>query len=86
MTIGANVLTNNPIPADAMIPATFSSTNIVAEKVTRQGLYSEYEVDIVQEVDDATSSFKSAKETKAKKGKIKVRAGCDQVTMTLLFA
>lgn len=47
----------------------FSSSNIVAEKVIRQGVYQEYEVDIGdQEVDDARSTFKSAKETKTKKG------------------
>eukprot|EP00980_Cylindrotheca_fusiformis_P001977 scaffold443_cov125-Cylindrotheca_fusiformis.AAC.26 len=68
LTIGSSVLTN-PIIADAVEPQpfTFSSTNIVAEKVVRQGLYGDYEVDLVQSVDDASSSFKSAKETKTKK-------------------
>mmetsp|Transcript_14543 Transcript_14543/g.27270 ORF Transcript_14543/g.27270 Transcript_14543/m.27270 type:complete len:105 (-) Transcript_14543:377-691(-) len=47
----------------------FSSTNVVAEKVVRQGLYSDYEVEITQETDDARSTFKSATETKSKKGK-----------------
>mmetsp|Transcript_28486 Transcript_28486/g.69338 ORF Transcript_28486/g.69338 Transcript_28486/m.69338 type:complete len:104 (+) Transcript_28486:316-627(+) len=47
----------------------FSSSNVIAEKVVRQGLYSDYEVEITQEVDDARSTFKSAKETKSKKGK-----------------
>lgn len=49
--------------------AAFSSSNVISEKVTRQGLYKEYDVDVVQDVDDATSTFKSAKETKTKKGK-----------------
>jgi hypothetical protein len=69
LTIGSSVLTS-PIIADAVEtqPFMFSSTNIVAEKVVRQGMYQDYEVDIVQSVDDASSSFKSAKETKTKKG------------------
>jgi len=54
-------------PADAITPV-FSSSNVVAEKVTREGLYGEYEVDLVQAVDDARSTYKSAKETKSKKG------------------
>eukprot|EP00429_Kryptoperidinium_foliaceum_P067054 CAMPEP_0176050234 /NCGR_PEP_ID=MMETSP0120_2-20121206/24967_1 /TAXON_ID=160619 /ORGANISM="Kryptoperidinium foliaceum, Strain CCMP 1326" /LENGTH=161 /DNA_ID=CAMNT_0017383667 /DNA_START=32 /DNA_END=517 /DNA_ORIENTATION=- len=68
-TIGSSIL-NSPIAnAVETQPFTFSSTNVVAEKVTRQGLYSEYEVDIVQERDDARSTFKGAEETKSKKGK-----------------
>ena len=58
----------NPLPADAsmFIP---SSTNMVAEKVVREGLYGEYEVDVTpQKYDDARSTFKGAKETKSKKG------------------
>ena len=68
-TIGSSVLTS-PIVADAMEsqPFTFTSTNIVAEKVVRQGLYQDYEVDLVQSVDDAKSTFKQAGETKSKKG------------------
>ena len=68
-TIGTSVLAN-PMVADAIDnqPFTFTSTNIVAEKVIRQGLYQDYEVDIVQERDDARSTFKEAKETKSKKG------------------
>jgi hypothetical protein len=68
-TIGSSVLLN-PIVADAIEtqPFTFSSSNIVAEKVVRQGMYQDYEVDIVQERDDARSTFKDAKETKSKKG------------------
>jgi phosphotransferase system glucose/maltose/N-acetylglucosamine-specific IIC component len=68
-TIGSSVL-NSPIAnAVDVQPFAFSSTNIVAEKVVRQGLYSDYEVDIVQERDDARSTFKGAAETKSKKGK-----------------
>ena len=69
-TIGSSVLTS-PLVSNAIEtqPFTFTSTNVVAEKVIRQGLYNEYEVDIVQEKDDARSTFKDAKETKSKKGK-----------------
>ena len=70
-TIGSSVL-SAPINAGAVDvqPFTFSSTNIVAEKVTKEGLYGEYEVEVYgQEVDDARSTFKSSKETKTKKGK-----------------
>lgn len=51
--------------ADAidMQQSVFSSTNVVAEKVTRQGLYNDYEVEITQETDDARSTFKSASES-----------------------
>jgi hypothetical protein len=71
-TIGASVLAS-PIVADAIEtqPFTFTSTNIVSEKLVRQGLYQEYEVDVVQESDDARSTFKDAKETKTKKGTLR---------------
>ena len=50
--------------------AAFSSSQVVAEKVIREGIYGEYEVDLPEQVyDDARSTFKSAKETKTKKGK-----------------
>lgn len=71
-TIGSSVLSSpmaNAFDAAPPQPFTFSSTNIVAEKVVRQGLYNDYEVDIVQERDDARSTFKGAAETKSKKGK-----------------
>jgi hypothetical protein len=42
---------------------------VVAEKVVKEGLFRDYEVDVVQQVDDARSTFKSATETKGKKGK-----------------
>jgi hypothetical protein len=41
---------------------------MVAEKVVREGMYGEYEVDLIQQRDDARSTFKPAKETKSKKG------------------
>ncbi|KAL7536250.1 hypothetical protein ACHAXR_007021 [Thalassiosira sp. AJA248-18] len=48
----------------------FGSSSLVAEKVTREGLYKEYDVDLGdQTYDDARSTYKSAKETKTKKGK-----------------
>jgi hypothetical protein len=68
IAIGSSVL-STPIAADAVDMSVFSSTNIVAEKVTKQGLYNEYEADVQQEYDNARSTFKSAKETKSKKGK-----------------
>jgi hypothetical protein len=66
-TIASSVMTAAP-PADAT-PTFFSSSNMVAEKVVREGMYQDYEVDIVQQVDDARSTFKPAKETKSNKGK-----------------
>jgi hypothetical protein len=67
MTIASNVMT---APADAVDTfGTFSSSTILSEKVVREGLYRDYEVDLVQETDDARSTFKAAKETKSKKGK-----------------
>jgi len=56
-----------PLEAVAAPPA-FTS-NVVAEKVVKQGVYKTYEADLYQEVDDAASTFKSTKETKSKKGK-----------------
>lgn len=64
MTIASSVITAPPAQASV-----FSSSNIISEKVVREGLYRDYEVDIVQEKDNAESTFKSAKETKSKKGK-----------------
>ena len=52
----------------------FGSSNLVAERVTREGLYKEYDVDVGDQVfDDARSTYKSAKETKGKKGET---SGC----------
>jgi hypothetical protein len=71
-TIASSTLTA-PLPADAFDNQfTFSSTTVVAEKVTREGLYGEYTVDIEQKYDDARSTFKEAKETKTKKGRSRV--------------
>merc|ERR1711871_993565 len=45
-------------------------TNIVvAEKVTREGIYGTYDVELTQTYDNAESTFKSKVETKSKKGK-----------------
>lgn len=68
IAIGSTVL-SSPLPSDAVDMSVFSSTTVVAEKVTREGIYGDYEVDVQQEYDDARSTFKSAKETKKKKGK-----------------
>ena len=66
--IASSVLSWAPPPADASFA--FSSSQVVAEKVTREGVYGDYEVDLPDQVyDDARSTFKSAKETKTKKGK-----------------
>mmetsp|Transcript_92368 Transcript_92368/g.265711 ORF Transcript_92368/g.265711 Transcript_92368/m.265711 type:complete len:162 (+) Transcript_92368:57-542(+) len=69
ITIGSTILSSPIANAVESQPFTFSSSNIIAEKVVRQGLYNEYEVDIVQQRDDARSTFKDASETKSKKGK-----------------
>jgi len=66
--IAANVF--NPV-ADAAVfePTNFGSSNIIAEKEIRQGVYKEYEIDVTpQNYESAESTFKSAKETKSKKG------------------
>ena len=73
-TIAANVL--NPAADAAVFDSSnfnFGSSNIVAEKVTREGIYGDFEVDVAPQTrDNAESTFKSAKETKGKKGKILV--------------
>ena len=50
--------------------ATTSTSTLLAAKVVKEGIYREYEVDLPdeQQLDDAKSTFKSAKETKSKKG------------------
>jgi hypothetical protein len=59
-------------PADAALPPTaafFSSSTTVSEKVLREGVYFDYEVDVQpQKYDDARSTFKPASETKSNKG------------------
>ena len=43
---------------------------MIAETVIREGVYGEYSVDVQpQKYDDARSTYKSATETKSKKGK-----------------
>lgn len=66
--IGSSVL-STPVVADAMDMSVFSSTQVVAETVVKQGLYQDYTVEVEQEYDNAKSTFKSAAETKSKKGK-----------------
>lgn len=64
-TIASSAIMTPP-PADAL-PA--FPTQVLAEKVVREGVYGEYEIDLPeQKYDDARSTFKSAKETKTKKG------------------
>ena len=70
LTIATSSLTA-PLPADAATShfLDFAPTTTVAEKVTREGVYGEYTVDVTeQQYDDARSTYKSAKETKSKKG------------------
>lgn len=68
-TIASNVFMPAASAADFMSPFE-SSSNVVAVKEIRQGEYKEYEVDVTpQAFDKAESTFKSAKETKSKKGK-----------------
>uniref|UniRef100_A0A6U3SFP6 Uncharacterized protein n=1 Tax=Ditylum brightwellii TaxID=49249 RepID=A0A6U3SFP6_9STRA len=72
LTIASNVVAAPVSAADfsaAFSPSAFGSSTVVAEKVVREGVYGTYEVDLVQQVDNAESTFKSAKETKSKKGK-----------------
>jgi len=71
----ASALLVGPIAADAvdiMVVAetpSFGSSSLVSKKVTREGIYGEYEVDLGEQTfDNAESTFKSAKETKSKKG------------------
>ena len=66
-TIASNLVAPS---ADAMDfnSAVFPST-VISEKVTREGMYGTYDVDLVQSVDDARSTYKPKAETKSKKGK-----------------
>ena len=67
-TIASSAFVMGPQPADAFSP-TFSSSTMVAEKVIREGVYRDYEVEVApQQYDDARSTFKAASETKSKKG------------------
>lgn len=68
-TIASSALMPAADAADFAVP-NFGSNNVVAVKEIRQGEYREYEVDVTpQKYDSAESTFKSAKETKSKKGK-----------------
>jgi hypothetical protein len=78
--VAATIASNAILPADATTMADYmsysntfsSSSNIIAEKVVREGMYKEYSIDVLdttQAVDNSESTFKSAKETKSKKGK-----------------
>ena len=59
-----------PAQASDFAAVPFSSSNVVAVKETRQGVYGSYDVELTEQtVDDARSTFKAAKETKSKKGK-----------------
>ena len=64
-----------PLPVQAELttatasPALLSSSQVVAAKVVRQGVYGEFEYDLPeQKYDDARSTYKAAKETKSNKG------------------
>ena len=62
--------------------ATTSTSTLLAAKVVKEGIYREYEIDLPdeQQLDDAKSTFKSAKETKSKKGTfLVVCVVCDEM-------
>ncbi|GMH49003.1 hypothetical protein TrLO_g15506 [Triparma laevis f. longispina] len=59
----------SPPAALASLPSLQLPSTTIAEKVTRSGVYKDYDVDIVQTYDNADSTFKSKVETKSKKGK-----------------
>jgi hypothetical protein len=81
IAIGSSIL-GNPLVADALdVQPLFSSTNVVAEKVVRQGLYSEYEVEINQETDDARSTFKSASKFEKIHGDRKCRFAINEMCL-----
>mgnify|MGYP000049152717 CR=1 FL=1 len=84
-TIAANVLA--PV-ADAAVydSPVFGSSNTVAAKEVREGVYQDYEIDVTpQKLDNAESSFKSAKETKSKKGKF-TKSQKDAIHVSLLYS
>jgi len=71
-TIASSALMPMAEAADYTMPVSrdFGSTTLVSAKVTREGVYGEYELEVGDQVrDDARSTFKSAAETKSKKGK-----------------
>lgn len=76
--VAATIASNAILPMGAADAADYANFNldvgnsniIIAEKVVKEGLYQDYEIEVTpQAVDRADSSFKSAKETKSKKGK-----------------
>lgn len=69
IAIASNVFSNMPLPAQAYVNFPGTST-VVSEKVVREGMYRDYEVDLVQQYDDARSTYKPAKETKSNKGTV----------------
>lgn len=78
-TIVASSMTSMPVNAVdtnmyvAPIYQMASSSLMVSEKVTREGMYGAYEVEVTpQAFDDARSTFKPASETKSKKGKVNI--------------
>jgi hypothetical protein len=76
-TIASSVVLTPTAPANAAaVTSSFvpSSSQVLAEKVVRQGLYKDYEIDVPDQVfDDAKSTFKKASETKTNKGTLCVR-------------
>ena len=70
----ASSVISSPLPADASAVTPYlstasSSSQLVATKVVREGVYGEFEYDLPeQKYDDARSTYKAAKETKSKKG------------------
>jgi hypothetical protein len=69
-TIASSVVLTPPAPANAAVTSFVpSSSQVLAEKVVREGLYKDYEIDVPDQVfDDAKSTFKKASETKSNKG------------------
>lgn len=68
-TIATSALAPLDVQAVDFNGPNFGSSNVVAEKVVREGVYGTYEAEVEQKYDDARSTFKAAKETKSKKGK-----------------
>jgi hypothetical protein len=68
-TIASSVVLSPSAPPANAVTFVPSSSQVLAEKVVREGLYKDYEIDVPDQVfDDAKSTFKSAKETKTNKG------------------
>jgi len=70
LTIASNVFSPTVSQAFELRQNAFdSSSTVISEKVIREGLYNDYEVDTTQQYDDARSTFKGKAETSKKKGK-----------------